>query len=221
MFKEKAFQIALVLSILTHGAILCNLPQFDINSLSKSMQKVEITYRYFSIPTSKLTTSVRPRLTVQQRKSTDTIYIKKRSNIFPPEFPKNFLSDARKNIQTKPNLVKKIQIDRKISLPTTVVKINNPIYHNYYQQIRDLIRKSAFRNFTRMHSGEVYLTFVVLSSGILKKMRLIEDKTNADDYLRQIALKSLTESSPFPPFPKELKYPQLSFNVIISFEIGD
>jgi len=106
-------------------------------------------------------------------------------------------------------------------LPATETKIKNPTYLNYYQTVRETIRRSAFRNFTKMYSGEVYLTFTILSTGILEKINLIEDKCKADDYLKQIALKSLKESSPFPSFPEGLKYPELSFNVIISFEIGD
>jgi outer membrane biosynthesis protein TonB len=47
----------------------------------------------------------------------------------------------------------------------------------------------------------------------------VEEKSSADVYLTEIALKSVNDASPFPKFPTELDYFQLSFNVIISFEI--
>jgi len=34
-----------------------------------------------------------------------------------------------------------------------------------------------------------------------------------------VAEKSIFDASPFPAFPKDLDYPELSFNVIISFQI--
>ncbi|MDD5724871.1 MAG: hypothetical protein PHX28_01815, partial [Candidatus Omnitrophica bacterium] len=60
---------------------------------------------------------------------------------------------------------------------------------------------------------------VVSSDGSLKDARLVEDKTTVNGYLQNVALRSVSEASPFPRFPKELDYSQLSFNIIISFEI--
>ena len=222
MFKEKTFQIALVISILAHTAILYNLPAFNTNSLKKSLQKIEIAYQELQIlPSNSLQSFKAQKIPPMDNLNLDKMYIKKKDKISPPGFPKDFLSKQRKILHKKPNFVDKLKSSKKVSVPATEAKIKNPTYLTYYQTVREKIRRSAFRNFTKMRSGEVYLTFVILSTGALEKIRLIEDKSVADDYLKQIALKSLKESSPFPAFPKELKYPELSFNVIISFEIGD
>ena len=72
-------------------------------------------------------------------------------------------------------------------------------------------------NYTKSDTGEVYLTFALSSDGALKQIKLIEGRTNATDYLRDIGLNSIQEASPFPPFPSDLSYPELTFNIAISF----
>jgi len=34
-------------------------------------------------------------------------------------------------------------------------------------------------------------------------------------------LRSIKDANPFPPFPKDLNYPELTFNVVISFEVNE
>jgi len=43
---------------------------------------------------------------------------------------------------------------------------------------------------------------------------VVEGKSAASPYLKEIALKSVRDASPFPNFPKELDYEKLSFNVV-------
>ncbi|HTZ11558.1 MAG TPA: energy transducer TonB, partial [Candidatus Margulisiibacteriota bacterium] len=111
-------------------------------------------------------------------------------------------------------------VKKKISLPPVDMdKIDNPTYISYYQIVREKIRRSAYQNYTSSETGETYLSFVVSNDGYLKDVRLSEEKSSPSLYLREIALRSIREASPFPAFPKELDYPKLSFNVVISFEI--
>ncbi|MFA5311190.1 MAG: TonB family protein [Candidatus Omnitrophota bacterium] len=122
----------------------------------------------------------------------------------------------------KPQLIKpdSIPVNKKISLPDVDMgRIDNPSYISYYQIVREKIRRAAFRNYSRSETGEVYLTFIISSDGLLKDARLVEAKSSRSPYLRSIALSSVKTASPFPNFPKELDYQELSFNVIISFEI--
>jgi len=100
-------------------------------------------------------------------------------------------------------------------------KIDNPFYLNYYQMIRNKIRNRAYLNYSKMESGEVYLTFILLSNGSLKQIKLIEERSSATSYLKDVGFNSIQEASPFPSFPKDLRYPDLTFNVVISFEVKD
>lgn len=111
-------------------------------------------------------------------------------------------------------------IKKKITLPAIeMAKINNPSYISYYQIVREKIRRSAYQNYTHNVTGEVYVSFIISNDGYIKDVRLVEERTTVNDYLKNIALRSIRDASPFPGFPKELDYPQLSFNIIISFEI--
>jgi len=123
---------------------------------------------------------------------------------------------------SKPTFVNSqvLAIKKRIALPAMeMAKINNPSYISYYQIVREKIRRSAYQNYTHNETGEVYVSFIISNDGYIKGERLAEDKTSANDYLKNIALRSIKDASPFPNFPKELDYPQLSFNIIISFEI--
>jgi TonB family protein len=150
--------------------------------------------------------------------------------ITPLPNSKNNLQDISKNIESlrrpspfiKPALIKPdtIPIKKKISLPMVEPdKIKNPSYMGYYQFVREKIRRAAYYNYVRTVTGEVYLSFVIASDGKLIDLKFLEEKSSGNSYLKQTAIKSIRDSSPFPAFPKELDYPQLSFTVIISFEV--
>ena len=113
-----------------------------------------------------------------------------------------------------------IAVRKKITLPKIPdKKLTDPAYLNYYQTIREKIKRAAYQNYTRLVNGEVYLSFIILSNGQLKDARIIEEKSTPHTYLKEIAKKSIYDASPFLNFPKDLKYSVLSFNVIISFEV--
>jgi len=143
---------------------------------------------------------------------------RERSKIFSPS--KNV--PLKEPFFAKPSLMKPdiMAMKKKISLPPLDLdKINNPSYISYYQIVREKIRRAAYQNYTHTETGEVYLTFVITSQGNVKGVRLVDEKSRGADYLRQIALRSVQDASPFPDFPKELDYSNLTFNVVISFEI--
>ncbi len=104
------------------------------------------------------------------------------------------------------------------SLPKSLEKFKkNPAYMEYYKLIRERIRRNAYRYYDIDESGIVYLCFVILNSGDLAQLTLSK-KTEASFKLINIALRSVKDSAPFPPFPKELNYPQLQFSVSIHFK---
>ena len=127
--------------------------------------------------------------------------------------------------QKKKPTISTLDIERKITLqPMGTTKITNPKYITYNDDMRATIsrniRKRAYTyiNHEDFESGKVYLTFVLSSSGILKQLQIIDSKTFANEYLRNVAVKSIKESSPFPPFPLGFNYPEFTFNLLISFQ---
>jgi TonB family protein len=91
-------------------------------------------------------------------------------------------------------------------------------YISYYSLLRERVRrrlKENYRNYAK--EGDVYLTFGLSADGTLLTLNIDDARSSADIVLRDMALKSLKEASPFPRFPKGLTVPKMSFSVLISF----
>ena len=227
MNSEKTFQIALFMSLITHSAIFLTYPGLNLLSLHKRLEKIQIVYLKNPPQLPKDTKQPTPnketllKMTARIKTLDKSIYgLPANKEGF---FNKNKPISLRDSAFIRPTIDKPdiIPAKRKISLPPIEMnKIgNNPSYVSYYQIVREKIRRAAYQNYSRSETGEIYLAFVIYAEGSLKEVRLIEEKSSANFFLRGIALRSIRDATPFPPFPKELDYPQLSFNVIISFEI--
>ena len=129
------------------------------------------------------------------------------------------IMDNAQMVERKPERLKGVKVTKDVQVPMLKSdKINTPSYIGYYEITRGRIRESAYANYTKLAMGEVYITFIVMKDGSLGQVQIIEDKSTANDFLKQVALKSVQEAAPFPPLPKDLNYPELTFNVSISFQ---
>lgn len=224
--ENKIFNIAIAVSLLVHFTVLLRLSQHKHQPKINPRKKTEITYqRIKKVDAQKEKEAIKPSKSIQERKLTKTpkALLKDDPTISTPlvkdmaKLDGKFKLDQKHSvkIETKP-------VQRKISVPELKSeKINNPVYLNYYQVVRSRIKDRAYDNYSKIESGSVYLTFVLFSDGTLKQIKLIEERTTANQYLKDVGLRSIQEASPFPAFPPDLKYPELSFNVVISFEIKD
>ncbi len=94
-----------------------------------------------------------------------------------------------------------------------------PAYINYYEKIRNKIRKAAYSNYMPTESGKILLNFTVDLKGKLLDIELKEGQTVKSNYLSRLAISSIKNSSPFPKFPAELKeFGTLTFNLSIHFK---
>jgi TonB family protein len=228
MLPGRNFQIALAFSLIAHTAVVINYSPFNLPSLQKKPLMVKISYLK----------SV-PQLSVSQKQSkpkrTAPVDLPPQVSAFdkagfaPPAGKDNFLDRVSRaklppdQAVIKPAVTRTddvMSVKKKITLPPVDMEKmnNNPSYVSYYQFVREKIRRAVYQNYSRDDTGEVYLSFIISSNGILREVRLIEEKSSVNYYLRETALRSIRDASPFPSFPEELDYPQLSFNVIISFE---
>lgn len=97
-------------------------------------------------------------------------------------------------------------------------ELASPDYADYYKNIRDKIRNrviARYRSF--MNEGDVFVAFVLDSAGRVDSVLVEESGSTRDAGLRTLCLDSVRQSAPFPPFPKALSRPRMSFNVQISF----
>lgn len=227
MSSNKIFQIALLVSIITHGIILLQNPNFYSQPSKEKGQELEVSYIKAAQENKKVDRSEKilkrepflnmpPKIALEKR--IPPPYIDKES-VFKPN--KTIVSGGDTGF-TKPALTKPdiIAIKKKITLPPIEMnKINNPSYLSYYQIVREKIKRAAYQNYTGKEVGEITISFIISSDGFLKDLRLTQGPSSQSEYLREIALRSVKDASPFPNFPKELDYPNLSFNLAITFEI--
>ncbi|MCX5712529.1 MAG: TonB family protein [Candidatus Omnitrophica bacterium] len=237
MNSDKIFIIALYVSLAAHGAVMLMPVAGSFLPVAKT-QKIEVEYIKAKPQEKKNFTPV-PKQGFVPPQARNEAFLRMPSKITMQQAPPSFVEAAsisqnsKKTIAQKPTapvfsrptLAKAdvIAIKKKITLPPVgqldADKINNPSYISYYQVVREKIRRSAFQNYSRSDMGEVYLSFIISSDGYLRGVRLVDEKSSPSPYLRETALDSIKQASPFPAFPKVLDYPQLSFNVVISFEV--
>ncbi|MFH1457743.1 MAG: TonB family protein [Candidatus Omnitrophota bacterium] len=227
MFSERIFQITLVISLCVHGVIFLQNPSLNFFPHLKEGKKLIVNYVKSPQEPKKETKQVAaekdPFLKLPQR-----IAVERK---LPPPFvdKQDILKKARSVAPSRVSISKPaflkpdiIAVKKKITLPSPspeLDKINNPIYLSYYQIVREKIKRAAYQNYTGKEVGEVRVSFAILRNGNLQGLRFIEEKSVPSPYLRETALRSIKDASAFPGFPKELDYPQLSFNLAITFEV--
>lgn len=219
--ENKVFAASLLGSLLLHLCLMLRFANAPLHESKKNPKPVEVVYYRTKaekpeIPKPEETKEVK---TLKEEKLQDSRVLLKKMVDSPIVRDMKKMTTTSK-IAEKPAQMDRLPVERHITVPPVKSeKINNPVYLNYYQQVRSRIRDQAYQNYTEYESGEVYLTFVLQNDGTLKQLKLIEEKTSANSQLRQIGMKSIKDSNPFPSFPADLKYPELSFNVVISFEV--
>ncbi len=225
MSSDRILRVTFAVSLLIHGAILLQSPGLNPFSPPAKKQKMEVRYIRKNPQSKPVPGSGRQILKSEPFLELDSKVVVG-SRVPPPYIEQeNVLPSRLENHglpSTKPTFAGPdlMAIKKKITLPPIeMAKIDNPSYISYYQIVREKIRRSAYQNYTHNETGEVYLSFIISSDGLIRNARLIQEKSSANDYLKDIALRSVNDASPFPNFPKELDYPQLTFNIIISFEI--
>lgn len=95
---------------------------------------------------------------------------------------------------------------------------SSPEYLNYYDMIREKIRKNAFKLYRSRENGRVVIDFVLKRNGSLLDVSVKIEGSSNSRYLKDIALKSVYKSLPFSSFPEGLKeHDSLPFVVSIFF----
>lgn len=228
MFKNNLlFTGCLIVSLGIHSAILSGTAkkpkEIQISARKKS---IEVFYvkrepgRGQKTPSSVLQKSRAPRKAVQTPLDSK-IPLPPKEKVPLPEFP-------RQSIFNKDAPVEKKKSDSDNQIPQKMVVMpdipsetaKSPEYKSYYQLIREKIRRFSYYNYHKLEEGEVLVSFILDPQGGVIDAAIDAKKSSPSPYLRETALKSVKEASPYPAFPEKLKKNKtLSFNVVISFEL--
>ena len=92
-------------------------------------------------------------------------------------------------------------------------------YIQYYELIREKIKKRVTENYTRFHEeGIAEVVFRLNKNGALENLTLNESKSTTSQLLKKTALKSVSAAAPFPAFPPSLDRGDLTFTIALIFK---
>jgi outer membrane biosynthesis protein TonB len=220
--EERIFYIAIILSLVFHVALLTRITG-QVNVLEQ-MKKKNPEMVYEAVRPAPVRNEKVSEISVQQTAAAARVEVPatthQETSREIPLFRKTGPEvDTYRMYERQPEKLKGSRVTKEVVIPVLKSeKIDTPTYVSYYQIVRDRIRERAYVNYVKLSIGEVYITFVIRSDGSLDQMQIIESRTIANDFLRQVGERSVREAAPFPPFPAELNYPELTFNIAISFQ---
>lgn len=214
------------ISVIAHTLIIYGVPGFSLSDM-KRLKQPEVTYYKMQekILAQELAKAKKEPLLsdielakkqeiIREEKSAD-IQENKKAGI-KQEVVKD-LEKKSEQIQPKPikNETQAISLEKNNSIRT------KPSFLSYNNLIREKIRKKALYLYDKTYEqGNIYLSFVLENNGRIKTVSIVAEKSIDNEYLEQIAKKSILYSSPFPAFPKELDVSEITFSVLMSFRSG-
>ena len=217
MSSNKSFQVAILVSVAIHSVFFLGIPRLPFLPSRHSPENLKITY--YKIEERKERT--------EEKKES---IIEKLPQVKKEEILKPAKAVTKKAKKVTPEakrvtIAKELKEERKFETVIQEEKddAKKATYISYYRAVREKIRQYADRKYPRnrnLREGEVFLSFVVASSGELLQIRIVDKKSVNSALLRNIAINSIRDASPFPPFPRGMSQYQITFNVIISFEVN-
>ena len=237
MFENKSFQLAVLISMLLHFAIFISAPYVGVLPQKEHFEPIKVTYFKEKIKEKEL-----PKKLVGQKPESQLLppmlpealpEVRKEDMLNPPLEPQPLVKpeQVRKENPTVetigPGRTRAVIQDKGKKFEAVVNEETDSgkkaTYIGYYRLVREKIRYYADRNYIKEGSasqGEVFLSFVVTSKGELIRIMIMDNRSARDLLLRDIAINSVRDASPFPVFPQGMNQYQITFNVIISFELN-
>jgi outer membrane biosynthesis protein TonB len=233
MYENKSLQLAVLISMLLHFAIFLSAPYVGVVPKKYFTEPIKVAY-FKPKEVEKKELPKKPEKLIGQKPLSN--------QLLPPALPES-LPEVTKEDIVKPSLeikkeeptVETISSERtgavieskgrKFESVVNEEKDNSKkaAYIGYYRLVREKIRYYADRNYIKEGSadqGEVFLSFVVTSRGELLHIMVMDNRSAKDLLLRDIAINSIRDASPFPAFPQGMNQYQITFNIIISFELN-
>lgn len=239
MYDTKSLQLAVLISIFLHFTIFLSAPYIGVLPEKEAFKPIKVAY----FKPEELKEKELPKKLVGGKPSKRELFppvspealpeVRKEDIVNPPleDMPFAKPLEAKKEEPTVETIIsgssggimqgKGKKFEAVINEEKDSIK--KAAYIGYYRLVREKIRYYADRNYIKEKSasqGEVFLSFVVTSKGELLHIMIMDNRSAKDLLLRDIAINSVRDASPFPAFPQGMKQYQITFNVIISFELN-
>jgi hypothetical protein len=99
---------------------------------------------------------------------------------------------------------------------------SNPVLYSYFSAIRERIQaaanQEAWQPMDPSAAGIVYVGFVLNRSGAIESADVLEDRSAGSEALRDVALRIVSASGPFLPFPPS--FPESSKAIVVPIEFA-
>ncbi|MBF0387321.1 MAG: hypothetical protein HQL20_05640 [Candidatus Omnitrophica bacterium] len=225
--EDRFFKYAITLSLLLHLGVFVKL-YFSPKGPEVVQKTAEMSYHFTPQPEARPSEVLEQNTKDSALAATAMVKVEDGVGLRKMDGPQPLFKDVVdvasefKVFERAPEKVKGLKVTKEVSIPILKSeKIDTPGYAMYTNIIRDRIRERAYVNFVKYAGGDVYLTFVVRSDGQLSDVQVLQNRTQASESLCAAGKDSIREAAPFPPFPKELNYPELTFNIQISFQLRE
>jgi len=243
MYENKSFQLAVLVSVLLHFTVFLSAPYVGVMPKKQPFEPIKVAYvkvkekeppkkfvgKKPESPHHQVLPPIAPEALPEVRKEdiTDPLPV---FELLPQAVPKH--EQVKKEGPTVETIglgsSGRAIIGGKGDKFETVVNNEKDsgrkaTYISYYRSVREKIRYYADKNYIKEGSasqGEIFLSFVVTSGGELLHIMIIDARSAEDLLLRNLAIDSVRDASPFPVFPEGMTQHQITFNVVISFELN-
>lgn len=239
MYENKSLQLAILISMLLHFAVFLSAPYTGVMPKKQPINPIKVSYFKIEEEPEKL---VEQKFIGPGQKS--------RTRALPPIAPEILPEVRKEDIINPPFMpeppAKQEQVKKEEPTIETIGSGSRAViggkgkkfeavvndekdsgkkatYIGYYRLVREKIKYYADKNYIKEKSaseGEVFISFVVTSSGKLLHIMVIDNRSTNNSMLRNIAIDSVKDASPFPSFPQGMNQYQITFNIIISFELN-
>jgi len=219
MLTYRPFQVSLFVSILLHSVFFLSLPHIQFSPAKKDTTQMKVTY--YKIKERKaIKRTIRSKVEPIVKKLPE---IKKEEILKPPKVSAEKLEKTQKKVRQAADFKKVPEKKFEKVVEEERDEAKKATYIGYYRAIREKIKLFADGNYSknrRLGEGEIFLSFSVASSGELLQVKVVDEKSFGSQALRNIAINSIRDATPFPPFPKGMREYRITFNVIIAFELN-
>lgn len=232
--KDRKLLIALIFSAAIHILLLCNWPIYR-NLLMEKMRPGDIEVTYLKAreqpagrqsETAVKRSESQPEFSAPKKLISEEIPKAAPAKKSETEAPKkeSFASTPSKKVADKEQLSK--IVIKQLAAPKTVATASvdasvdlqeiRLIPPSYSQVVRNRIIDNIDTRKTG-GEGDVYVRFVITSSGALKEVNIIDEKSTDDGVLRAAAFEAVKNSAPFPAFPEKIQLTEIVFTCQITF----
>jgi len=216
MLQDAQFKICFILSAFIHLTLLSPWSFMQFTAKPEiTFQKVELTYFKMGEVEGMIVKDLKPITSVKKDvENADAGAIKSKKTELEPEKKPPIEQKKEKARVIKPEIIEGPKKDAVLDTSDRDIEVREKYCHGVREKIKLTLEKNRV-GFVK--EGELRVRFTVKRTGALKNLSLYKSKGKHYRDLERIALNSVKEAAPFPPFNEKMHEGELVFKLPIRF----